>query len=182
MSRCLAFELGFDWNVPPTEGVRDGVFPLQVFLVDDGKKGVISSCNAAQVETTDTLAFRVYDFTETAPGESTDAAPVALQVLFTRAVSPGEGLEPPPFSPIEEGGNQVAQLATTVLTPTATQSIAFGDGVVAGWQVKWPGEGDLVLRKQGRFKFRALLTVAVPGQVAKFYRVDPEMVIGDGGQ
>ncbi len=184
MSRRLAFELGFDWNVPPTEGVRDGVFPLQVFLVDDGSRSVISSCNSSQIETTDVLSFRVYDFTlpDAAQADgSKGRAPFALQVLYTRAVVSIEGAPLPPFSPFEEDGEPVAQLATTLFAAPASQSsIAFGAGAVAGWDVEWPG-GDSILKLPGRFKFRALLTVAAPGQVAKFYRVDPEMVIGDGG-
>lgn len=172
----LTFELGFDWHTPPVEGVRDGVYPLQVFLVDNGDAAVISSCNSAQVKRSDGLTFRVYDFTDPQASEPTGAAPVTLQILFTRATTLGD----PPFSPIQDEGKPVAQLAATEFTSPAKASIAFGAGAAGGWNVKWPG-GDVRLEQAGRFKFRALLTVAVPGEMARFYRVDPEMVIGDGG-
>ncbi len=105
----LTFELGFDWNAPAVEGVRDGVYPLQVFLVHDSDSAVISSCNSAQVKTNRQLTFRVYDFTDPKAGEPTGAAPVTLQILFTRATTIGN----PPFSPILANGAPVAQLAST---------------------------------------------------------------------
>jgi hypothetical protein len=172
----LTFELGFDWNSPAVQGVRDGVYPLQVFLVDDRENSVISPCNPAQVGLNAKLGFRVYDFTDPRAGSPGGAAPATLQVLFTRATSLGD----PPFSPILRNGAPVAQLTSTSFASPARDSIAFGAAAVAGWDVKWP-DGDVRLDQGGRFKFRALLTVSVPGEMARFYRVDPEMVIGDGG-
>jgi hypothetical protein len=172
----LTFELGFDWSSPAVEGVRDGVYPLQVFLVDDRENAVISPCNPAQVGLNAKLGFRVYDFTDPRASAPAGAAPVTLQILFTRATTDLEA----PFSPVLRGGAPVAQMASTSFAATAKDSIAFGAGAVAGWHVEWP-DGDVLLEQGGRFKFRALLTVAVPGGMARFYRVDPEMVIGDGG-
>ena len=181
----LAFELGFDWYVHPILGVRDGVFPLQMFLVNDDSGTVISSCDPSQVQTQDVLSFRVYDFTAWPAGVPPVASPDTLQVLFTSATTVA-GETQPHFSPVKlPNGNQVAQMAATspmLVTAPPSTSIAF-TSAVAGWTVQWsttnPAPEDVTLEQSGRFNFRALLTVSPPDEMAKFYRADPEMVIGD---
>lgn len=176
----LAFELGFDWNVPPIQGVRDGVFPLQMALVRDGTPGqVISPYDPSVVQVGSTLCFRVYDFTDAAhlPGVGSPSLEV-LQVLFTSATT----VEPPPgepsrFSPVKDpDGNPVAQMFSTGFTAPSRSSIAFD--VKTGWDVTMNLGSEVLFSQDGRFNFRALLTVAFPGQMARFYRADPEMVIG----
>lgn len=175
----LAFELGFDWNTHPIQGVRDGVYPMQIFLVDDDSKTVISSCDPSKLKSSDVLKFRVYDFTALPAGEPPVASPGTLQILFTSATTvPGQ--TQPPFSPVKDsGGNQVAQMAATSFKSVgASGSVAFTGSAVNGWEVEWTGVTTVTLQQIGRFNFRALLTVSVPGEMARFYRVDPEMVIG----
>lgn len=176
----LAYELGFDGNANAVEGIRDGVYPLQVYLVTDDEKKVISACNPAQIRRSDRLSFRVYDFSDPAAKRPLGMTPVTLQILFTRATKTEDGATKPPFSPILKDGLPLAQLATTTFTPVpaATESIAFGQAALAGWVAEFPG-AHLLLEHTGRFDFRALLTVGIPGEVARFFRVDPEMVIGD---
>ena len=175
----LAFELGFDWNIHPIQGVRDGVFPLQVCLVDDGSGTVLSPCHPSAVEVGDTLLFRVYDFTDPESLPAGSPVPSAVQILFTSAStieSPA-----PPFSPVVVDGLQLAQLAATSFDSTGVRpSIAYG-AEAPGWKVEWSQGAEAVLQQSGRFKFRALLTVGIPGEMARFYRADPEMVVGHGG-
>lgn len=177
--RNLAFELGFDWQVKPVVGIRDGVYPLQMCLVDDDERQVISPCNAEQVTVGSALRFRVYDFTYQArePGPR----PTVLQALFTAGTTdPGD-----PFSPIEIDGQSRAQWAATVFRRSEIPSLAFG--VASGWEALWAGEviggeiAELPLSRSGRFEFRGLLTVEALGEMARFYRIDPEMVVGGGG-
>ncbi len=181
MSATLAFEIGFDWNIHPIQGVRDGVFPLQLCLVDDAGEGtVLSPCHPSAIEPGDTLLFRVYDFTDYGSPPEASPEPSALQVLFTSAstiVSP-----PPPFSPVvDDDGMPLAQLASITFPQTAVRpSIAYGVEA-PGWAVEWSIGVDAVIQQPGRFKFRALLTVGTTGEMARFYRVDPEMVVGDPG-
>ncbi len=176
----LAFEIGFDWDIHPIQGVRDGVFPLQLCLVDDAGSGtVISPCNPSSVETGDTLLFRVYDFTDPDSPSAGLPEPSALQVLFTSA-STIESPEPP-FSPVKDGDQPLAQLvATDFDDDDVRQSIAYG-AQAPGWTVRWSDVAETVLQEPGRFKFRALLTVGISGEMARFYRADPEMVIGNPG-
>ena len=176
----LTYELGFDGNANAIEGVRDGIYPLQVYLVADEERKVISACNPDQIRRSDRLSFRIYDFSDPAAKRPHGMTPVTLQILFTRATKSDDGEVKPPFSPIVENGLPLAQLATTTFTPLPepTGSIAFGKAALAGWEVEFPNV-DLLLQHTGRFDFRALLTVGIPGEVARFFRVDPEMVIGD---
>ena len=184
----LAFELGFDLDVNPVLGVRDGVFPLQLALVNDDVNGdppepaVISPFDPSVVHMGDSLSFRVYDFSDPAAAVPPEPSLCALQILFTSATS-----ESVPISPFEIGGATRPQLATTnlELLPSPVSSVAFGDKVRFGWEAKWdvspasPPVPALDLDNDGRFKFRALLTVGIPNQMAMFYRSDPEMVVGD---
>ena len=176
----LAFELGFDWNTHPVIGVRDGVYPLQVCLVRDARgeepAAVISPCNPAEVKAEDELEFRVYDFTDYSPYKDRPPAPrpMALQVLFTSG-SEGQTV----FSPVIQPPGEVLPVLTSVSfdLDRAPKSIAYG--VSIGWTVEWSNTTEVVtLGSLGRFKFRALLTVGVPNDMARFYRVDPEMVVG----
>lgn len=181
----LAFELGFDWDVPPFIGVSDGIFPLQVVLVNDGDlanpddRFVISPSHPSNVRAGDTLRFRVYDFSASVPTVD-PPSPTALQVLFTSATSN----DTDPISPFEVNGVPQAQWASLDFFPTAGESVAFDVG--SGWIAADAGPltaatGRLTIERDGRFKFRALLTVGIPGEMARFYRVDPEMVIGPQG-
>ncbi len=182
----LAFELGFNWDVPPIIGVRDGVFPLQLVLVNDDDSAVISPCDSSVLTKGDELRFRVYDFTDpTTYPSPARPLPNVLQILFTSA---GSG----PLSPILVGQPpiQLPHLAAVsfVDDPPPTPSIAYiiGTSSVPGWDVLWQGLApqpqDLMnLAQAGRFKFRALLTAGIPGEMTRFYPVDPEMVIGHGG-
>lgn len=182
----LAFELGFDWDTPPIIGVRDGVFPLQLALVDDDG-GVVSPYDSSVLQAPGQLCFRIYDFTDPATyRDPSRPVPNVLQILFTSATSGGG-----PFSPVLDGsGTPRAQLAAMSFDKENTQaSIAYniGGSAVPGWTALWPLDesqplqGSIALGQFGRFKFRALLTVGIPGQMVRFYRIDPEMVIGDAG-
>lgn len=169
----LAFELGFDLDVHPIQGVRDGVFPLQLALVNDGEDAVISPFDPSKVRQDYRLSFRVYDFSYPAPGLPTPSLS-ALQILFTSATSVSV-----PMSPFTQ-----PQLATTAFVGPDVESIAFGEKVRFGWEVQWTDDSgetvtDFRLERAGRFNFRALLTVGIPEEMAKFYRADPEMVVGD---
>lgn len=183
----LAFELGFDLDVPAVQGVRDGVFPLQLALVNDDVDGsppgpaVISPFDPLMISKGYFLSFRIYDFTDPdGPSEGDLPSLSALQVLFTSATPTNTE-----FSPFVIDDETQAQLATTCFLQDPTNSVAFGTGVRCGWEAQWSISNEIVtafeLMNCGRFNFRALLTVGVPGQVAKFYRTDPEMVIGDAG-
>lgn len=175
----LAFELGFDWNVHPIVGVRNGVFPLQVSLVDDNNGTVLSPSHPSAAKVGDTLLFRVYDFTDPDHLSAGSPEPSALQVLFSSAstVTSPE----PPFSPVVIDENPLAQLAATSFNPNnVPPSIAYGADA-NGWKVEWNLGADIVLQQPGRFNFRALLTVGITGEMARFYRADPEMVVGDAG-
>lgn len=183
----LAFELGFDWDIPPIIGVRDGVFPLQLALVDDDRRVVVSPYDSSVLQAPGQLCFRIYDFTDPATYGDPDLprpVPNVLQVLFTSATSGGD-----PFSPVlDKACIPCAQLAAMSFDNEDTpKSVAYiiGDSPVPGWKVRWFLDGSLrdsiALGQSGRFKFRALLTVGIPGQMVSFYRIDPEMVIGDGG-
>ena len=169
----LAFELGFDLDAHAVQGVREGVYPLQLALVKDGTSpSVISPYNPAMVHQRDVLKFRVYDFTS--PGSIEPSSSLfALQVLFTPATPTNTE-----FSPFEFDGAVQTQLATTSFSESPANSVAFGP-VRAGWNVEWSVGSALKIKNAGRFNFRALLTVGLPGQIARFYRADPEMVVGD---
>lgn len=169
----LAFELGFDLDAHAVQGVREGVYPLQIALVTDGKSpAVISPYNPAMVHKRDFLSFRVYDFTS--PGSIEPSSSLyTLQVLFTPATPANTE-----FSPFEFDGAVQTQLATTSFSESAANSVAFGP-VRAGWDVEWSVGTALEIKNPGRFNFRALLTVGLPKQIARFYRADPEMVVGD---
>lgn len=184
----LTFELGFDWNMPPSEQSPGFVFPLQMYLVDNAAGGsVVSACHPGAISAgdaaanppnpPDTLDFRVYDITD--PGPS-GAEPQALQVLFSTAVNEQND----PFSPIKVGvDTPVSQLATTDIPPlniTDTPSIAYGTNATCGWNVSI-SPSPLEIRQVGRFELRAMVTLVVPGEMARFYRIDPEMVVGGGG-
>jgi hypothetical protein len=178
----LTFELGFDWNMPSSENALGVVYALQMYLVkndpDPNKSAVISPCNSSKINTGDTLGFRIYDFTGS-PSAPAGTEPRALQVLFATAVDQ----QPANISPILVAGKALPQLATTDFgvpqqNPT---SIAYGD-VARGWDVTTLLPlSELRLSESGRFEMRAMLTVSVPGQMARFYRVDPEMVVGGSG-
>lgn len=173
----LAFELGFDWNTYPIQRVRDGVFPLQLALVEGtAPTGVLVSPFDCSAQVGDTLCFRVYDFTDSALDPA--PTPQVLQVLFTSAVNHPDAADPPPFSPVKVGDDQLAQLTGTDFKKSSPTSVAFGSTAM-GWNVELSLGPDVTFRQDGRFQFRALLTVAIPGEMARFYRTDPEMVIGD---
>ena len=131
----LTYELGFDGNANAIEGVRGGIYPLQVYLVADEEHKVISACNPDQIRRSDQLNFRIYDFSDPAAKRPHGMTPVTLQILFTRATKSDDSEVKPPFSPIVENGLPLAQLATTTFTPLPepTGSIAFGKAALAGW-------------------------------------------------
>jgi hypothetical protein len=173
----LAFELGFDWNVNPIQGVRDGVFPLQWSLVNDDLEppAVISPFNSLNVG--DTLSFRVYNFSALVPSDP--PTPTVLQVLFSSATASENG----PFSPLEFDEIEQGSLATVFFGQSVDPSVAFGGGALGGWtaeSIDRSAVDFVTLANPGRFNFRALLTVVKPREQARFYRIDPEMVIGGG--
>ena len=85
------------------------------------------------------------------------------------------------FTPlILPNGELLSHLASVDLEHGSDhRSIAFG--VEGGWQAEWkaPLPNPVSLGAAGRFELSAMLTVANPGQPARFYRSDPEIVIGD---
>ncbi len=173
----LVYELGFDWNMPSTESSLGIIYPLQMELLSG--EALISPCNGAFIKTGDTLAFRVLDFTGSPPAPA-GAEPRSLQVLFSGATN-----DPTDFSPIlDDNKLQVPHLVTTEFHSSSdTTSPAYGT-VARAWDVILDGgstPSQLMLEDAGRFELRALLTVAASGQMAKFYRIDPEMVVDDGG-
>lgn len=172
----LAFELGFDWNVPPLEQDLSVMFPLQLCLVDDDQRTVISSCNPQAIQCTDTLTFRLYDFTE--PQQRPEAGspvPQTLQAFFTSAE---DDIRKPPYSPILLAGQPQSLLTSVSFSGAKVESVA-GYPASLGWDVEWNGIPNRLPLTAGRFELRVMLTVLIPGLMPRFYRVDPEMVIGD---
>jgi hypothetical protein len=171
----LVFELGFDWNVPPLEQDLSVMFPLQLCLVNDDARNVISSCNPEAIECGDTLGFRLYDFTDPelrpAAGPPT---PRTLQAFFTSAE---KDIRKPPYSPILLAGQPETLLTSVTFSGGNAQSVA-GYPAQAGWHIEWEGLPDRLPLASGRFELRVMLTVLIPGLMPRFYRVDPEMVIG----
>ncbi len=179
----LAFELGFNWHTQPVVSVRDGVYPLQLNLVNDSmspKAGglLISAGNPKHLHTACDLEFRVYDFSDWSAEPTADKPrPISLQVLFTSAVGEGENFSPVVVEP-KDSSTMVPTLVSTIFKPSTVPSVSYGIG--SGWSAVWPGDRSLVhISNAGRFKFRALLTVGPLNDMARFYRVDPEMVVGD---
>lgn len=174
MKKKLAFELGFDWMVNPVIGVRDGVYPLQVHLVDDDEGKMISACNPDDVPVGSGLRFRVYDFSHQIADPR--ATPKVLQILFTSATSDRND----PISPVKIDGAPQGQWAATTFRRCEHPSIAYP--AKSGWEAVWAdGSAELPLSSEGRFSFRGLLTVETPGDTARFYRIDPEMIVGGAG-
>ncbi|MCH9648654.1 MAG: hypothetical protein K0U98_10470 [Deltaproteobacteria bacterium] len=172
----LAFELGFDWNVPPLEQDLSVMFPLQLCLVNDDEGTVISSCNPRAIGCDDALRFRLYDFTD--PKQQPEArspSPQTLQAFFTSAQ---EDVRKPPYSPILLAGEPQSLLTSVSFTGGEAESVA-GYPALAGWEVEWNGIPNRLPLAAGRFELRVMLTVLIPGLMPRFYRVDPEMVIGD---
>ena len=172
----LAFELGYDWNVPPAIGVRDGVYSLQACLVDDDNEKVISPCycdseGTWSVQVKDSLYFRVYDFTDySGSPPNNHPVPTCMQLLCSSTDKTGN------LTPFCSKGDPVAQQAATYLTELdPQQSVAFAGTASFGWQVHWQTP---YLGFSGRFNLRKLLTVAIPGEMARFYHSDQEMVVG----
>ncbi len=189
MSRFV-YELGFDWNMPDSESSLGVIFPLHMALVKKAQATgeedkLIWPCHGSQVKTTDTLAFRILDFTGS-PSAPAGTEPRALQVLFTPAARDTEE-GPAPFSPILDAQNlQVPILATTDFHLESANALSAAYGAVErSWSVAWDVRASphqsWLLSNVGRFELRALLTVAAPDEMARFYRVDPEMVVDDGG-
>lgn len=172
----LAYELGFDWNVPPLEQDLSVMFPLQLCLVDDDKGSVISSCNPRAIQNTDSLVFRLYDFTDREQRPvAGPPTPRTLQAFFTSAEN---DVREPPYSPILIEGEPQTLLTSVTFSESEIQSVA-GFPASAGWKIGWEGLPDRLPLVSGRFELRVMLTVLVPGLMPRFYRVDPEMVIGD---
>ena len=175
-----SFEMGFDWNVPPSGGALEIIYALQMCLVDDQEGVVISPCNASKLKIGDTLSFRLYDFTDPAEPAPANALPQALQVVFAWATNDKSS-----FSPFQDEGSQLPQLATTqfVAIPPVNNgvtSVAYGK-VGRGWDVTMSPALPLNFENAGRYELRAVVTLALPGVMARFYKIDPEIVIGDGG-
>ncbi len=176
----FTFELGFDWNMPPSGSALEVLYALQMSLVDDDNSEVLSPCHSSKLNVDDSLSFRIYDFTGS-PAAPTTAVPAAMQILFCWATD-NHNI----FSPIDiSQGLQLPQLVTTefVQIPAVgnmVSSISYGD-VSRGWTATTTPASPLTLANAGRFELRAMVTVADPGVMARYYRVDPEMVIGDGG-
>lgn len=162
------FEVGFDWSSPPT--MNGLYYPLQICLVDTSGT-VFVPTNPNWLKLGDTLSFRVYDITAY-PSEA--PRPRVLQVLF----SAGSSDESAPFSPILVRGQQESLFASMDLQRTSTGSVAFS--VDSGWLANWThAVTPLTFELPGRFELAVALSVVNPGEMARFYRVDPEMVIGD---
>lgn len=186
MTTTNCFDFGFDWNAKPILGVRDGVFPLQLYMVNVVSNSVLSPSNPSDLCQNDKLYVRVCDFTDVEGGQWPQGEapiPLALQVLFTSDVDPVPGQESPPFSPFQDSKkNQVSQFVFTQFLAASNPSPGFGSALVNKWRASIHGGYESwTMQNSGRFKFRALLTVGVPGQPAKFFRIDPEMVVGPAG-
>jgi hypothetical protein len=162
----FTFELAFDWKVKSKDGGVGRIYPLQANLVTNGQ--VISTAHVSQIKPQDTLDFRIYDISQT-PVSAVE--PKCLQVLFDNATV---GVIDP-FTPFGSTPTQVPSLTFTVFGPSeeATPTVAYAPGI-PGWNV--PGSHQ-TLDNSGRFELRMLLTVAVPDKIAKFYFVDPEVII-----
>ena len=130
----LAYELGFDWNAQPIIQARDGLYPLQICMVNDDEREATSPCSSSTIGVDDNLTFRVYDFTNyegSPPGHP--PIPNCIQVLFTSAKG-----ESTTFSPFNNGGVQLAQLASKNFTQqNPVESIAFGEAAALGWTFDW---------------------------------------------
>jgi len=161
------FELGFDLSMLATPG---GVlsYPLQWGLIDENQE-MVSPMHLGMIQKDDTLAFRIYNVTEVDPEAST-WQPGSFQALFSSATEPA-GAQP--FSPIDE-----PQIITLTFTSGAPTSVVFGAEV--GWVVGGAGTTPTIAN-DGRFELRMLVTVESPGEEARIYHVDPEMVVGPTG-
>ncbi|MCG8462629.1 MAG: hypothetical protein MI919_40610 [Holophagales bacterium] len=180
----LAYDFGFDWNVPPSASYRGGVYPLQLGLSDLTQDCVRSFCNGDDNPVGSSVRFRVFDFSPRAAGggSGSEAAPkpFSLQVLFTAGT---EGEQGQTFSPVLDGsGQQQPQLLFTEWRALeTTYNKVYGN--VSGWLAVDPVGAEhltATLANSGRYKLRAMLTVGIQGQAARFYRIDPEMVVGGG--
>lgn len=174
----ITLELAFDWDMA-SRGSAIGVFyQLQWSVVDNGKKIVISPVKRSAIRTGNTLDFCVYNITD--PAFQLAPEPQCLQLLFNNAVDP---TSTSPFTPIKDN---VPQITLTDFRPLpkdsgAVHSVAFGR-VRQGWAAEKEGAPFTVtLGNSGRFELRTMVTVAVADKIARYYQVDPEMIVGGAG-
>lgn len=159
------FELGYDLGVVPyLVGIK--LYSLQWSLVASDEQ-LVSPAHSNLLAIDDHFVFRIYDISDPTAGFD-NWQPFCLKVTFRQAT---EWAGEKAVSPLAR-----SQIVTVAFSRSEQPSVAFG--IASGWRADGV-DGQIV--NAGRFELGVELSLEHPKQPARTYRVDPEMVVGDGG-